>query len=167
MRCGARGAGREAGGCGAGAAQAACMGRARLKAGEQSTCEGRRALPRVERRAYYGAGRAAGREAEDGGRRRCRGGLVCRLGVGHGEERTANIILYILVTPDVSMTLYKRTVPQLRPGDGQRDGDFLWPRGEANRGRCADRVLAPGEWCRWRQLLLMYLYYRANALGIT
>ena len=34
----------------------------------------RRALPRVERRAY-GAGRAAGREAEDGGRRRCRGGL--------------------------------------------------------------------------------------------
>ena len=55
--------------------------------------------------------RGTEREAEDGGRRRCRGGLVCRLGVGHGEERAANIILYMLVTvtPDVSMTLYKRT----------------------------------------------------------
>ena len=95
-RCGPGG-----GGCGAGAAQAACMGRARLKAGEQSTCEGRRALPRVERRAYYGAGRAAGREAEDGGRRRCRGGLVCRLGVGHGKERTANMAIMV-VTLDVS-----------------------------------------------------------------
>ena len=40
----------------------------------QRLVERRRALPRVERRAY-GAGRAAGREAEDGGRRRCRGGL--------------------------------------------------------------------------------------------
>eukprot|EP00964_Phaeocystis_antarctica_P039131 scaffold22379_cov60-Phaeocystis_antarctica.AAC.4 len=29
------------------------------------------------------------------------------------------------------------------------------PRGEANRGRCADRVLAPAPWCRWKQLLLM------------
>ena len=42
-----------------------------------------------------GAGRGAGR---DGGRRRataghaaCRGGLDCRLGAGHGEERTMNM----------------------------------------------------------------------------
>eukprot|EP00964_Phaeocystis_antarctica_P007342 scaffold3982_cov65-Phaeocystis_antarctica.AAC.2 len=31
------------------------------------------------------------------------------------------------------------------------------PRGEANRGRCEDRVLAPVPWCRWKQLLLMVL----------
>ena len=43
---------------------------------------------RVERRAY-GAGRGAAREAGGGGRTRCKqGGIDCRLGAGHGEERT-------------------------------------------------------------------------------
>ena len=43
----------------------------------------------------YGAGRGAAREA--GGRRAiavhaaCRGGLDCRSGAGHGEERTKNM----------------------------------------------------------------------------
>eukprot|EP00964_Phaeocystis_antarctica_P074482 scaffold45801_cov57-Phaeocystis_antarctica.AAC.2 len=61
----------------------------------QRLVERRRVLPRVERRAY-GAGRgAAGRGA--GGRRTiavhaaCGGGLDCRLGTGHGEERTRNM----------------------------------------------------------------------------
>ena len=57
----------------------------------QRLVEQRRALPRVERRAY-GVGRAAGFR---GGRRRataahaaCKGGLDCRSGAGHGEEHT-------------------------------------------------------------------------------
>ena len=53
------------------------------------------ALPRVARRAYAAVG-GAGRRA--GGRRRastvhaaCMGRLDCRLGAGHGEERTRNM----------------------------------------------------------------------------
>eukprot|EP00964_Phaeocystis_antarctica_P094002 scaffold60773_cov44-Phaeocystis_antarctica.AAC.5 len=63
-------------------------------------------MPRVERRAY-GAGRGAGLEAGDGRRQTtaahatCKGGLDCRLGAGHGEERTKNIVP-MSVTPEVS-----------------------------------------------------------------
>eukprot|EP00964_Phaeocystis_antarctica_P133743 scaffold97976_cov62-Phaeocystis_antarctica.AAC.1 len=56
--------------------------------------ERRRPLPRVERR-VFGAGRGCG---PGGGRWRAtaghavsRGGLGCRLGTGHGEERTLNM----------------------------------------------------------------------------
>eukprot|EP00964_Phaeocystis_antarctica_P078702 scaffold48962_cov58-Phaeocystis_antarctica.AAC.3 len=57
----------------------------------QRLVERRRLLPIVERRAY-GAVRGAG--SDTGGRRAlamhaaCRGGLDCRFGAGHGEERT-------------------------------------------------------------------------------
>ena len=60
----------------------------------QRLVERLRVLSRVERRAY-GAGRRAGWKA--GGRQAtaghaaCRGGLECKLGAGHGEERTLNI----------------------------------------------------------------------------
>ena len=99
---------------GGGGASSMHTGRARLKAGDPGTlgahlkhalcgCEAgrveaqrlverRRELPRFERRAY-GAVRGAG--CMGSGRRRatavqaaCRGGLDCRLGAGHGEERT-------------------------------------------------------------------------------
>eukprot|EP00964_Phaeocystis_antarctica_P103349 scaffold68639_cov42-Phaeocystis_antarctica.AAC.1 len=70
----------------------------------QRLVERRRGLPRVERRAY-GAGRDSAREAGGGGRPRCTqragGGPDCRLGAGHGEERTWNI-WYIVVTLEVS-----------------------------------------------------------------
>ena len=63
------------------------------------------ALPRVARRAYAAVG-GAGRRA--GGRRRastvhaaCMGRLDCRLGAGHGEERTRNM-LAMSVTLEVS-----------------------------------------------------------------
>ena len=71
----------------------------------QRLVEHRRALPRVERRGIRCVARGAAREA--GGRRAtpanaaCRGGLDCRLGTGHGEERTANMP-YIFVTLVVS-----------------------------------------------------------------
>ena len=54
----------------------------------QRLVERRRALPRVERRAYR-AGRGAAREAaDDRGASSVQEGLDCRLGAGHGEERT-------------------------------------------------------------------------------
>eukprot|EP00964_Phaeocystis_antarctica_P051223 scaffold29871_cov36-Phaeocystis_antarctica.AAC.2 len=60
----------------------------------QRLVERRHVLPRVERKAY-----GAGQGACPGGRRRratavhatCRGGLDCRFGAGHGEERTPNM----------------------------------------------------------------------------
>eukprot|EP00964_Phaeocystis_antarctica_P164694 scaffold143289_cov87-Phaeocystis_antarctica.AAC.1 len=71
----------------------------------QRLVERRRALPRVKRRAYGGCevqrtGRpeAAG---DRGARAACRGGLDCRLGAGHGEERTKNMP-YMFVTMEVS-----------------------------------------------------------------
>ena len=70
----------------------------------QQPVERRRALPRVKRRAH-GAGRgAAGREremADDVPNSTCRGGLDCRFGAGHGEERTRNM-LPMFVTLEVS-----------------------------------------------------------------
>ena len=58
---------------------------------------------RVERRAYD-AERGAGREAGGGGRPRrhaaCIGELNCRLGTGHGKERTSNM-LRMVVTLEV------------------------------------------------------------------
>ena len=63
--------------------------------------ERRRVLPRVERRAYR-AGRGAAREAaDDRGASSVQEGLDCRLGAGHGEERTQNMP-YMFVTPEVS-----------------------------------------------------------------
>ena len=54
----------------------------------QRLVERRRVLPRVERRAYR-AGRGAAREAaDDRGASSVQEGLDCRLGAGHGEERT-------------------------------------------------------------------------------
>ena len=73
----------------------------------QRLVERRRALPRVERRAYgalRGEVQSTGRRevaGDRGARAACRGGLECRLGAGHGEERTENI-LYMLVTLEVS-----------------------------------------------------------------
>eukprot|EP00964_Phaeocystis_antarctica_P079779 scaffold49742_cov60-Phaeocystis_antarctica.AAC.5 len=67
----------------------------------QRLVERRRALPRVERRAYR-AGRGAAREAaEDRGASSVQEGLDCRLGAGHGEERTENMPP-MFVTPEVS-----------------------------------------------------------------
>ena len=57
----------------------------------QRLVERRRILPRVERRAYR-AGRGAAREAaDDRGASSVQEGLDCRLGAGHGEERTENM----------------------------------------------------------------------------
>eukprot|EP00964_Phaeocystis_antarctica_P005391 scaffold2947_cov67-Phaeocystis_antarctica.AAC.8 len=54
----------------------------------QRLVESIRPLPRVGRRAY-GTGRGVGREAVgDRGARSVRRGRDCRLGAGHGEERT-------------------------------------------------------------------------------
>eukprot|EP00964_Phaeocystis_antarctica_P045660 scaffold26294_cov60-Phaeocystis_antarctica.AAC.2 len=67
----------------------------------QRLVERRRALPRVERRAYR-AGRGAAREAaDDRAASSVQEGLDCRLGAGHGEERTQNMP-YMFVTPEVS-----------------------------------------------------------------
>eukprot|EP00964_Phaeocystis_antarctica_P156153 scaffold125705_cov51-Phaeocystis_antarctica.AAC.2 len=64
----------------------------------QRLVERRRDLPRVERRAYR-AGRGAAREAaDDRGASSVQERLDCRLGAGHGEERTANM-------PSMSVTL--------------------------------------------------------------
>eukprot|EP00964_Phaeocystis_antarctica_P032501 scaffold18408_cov61-Phaeocystis_antarctica.AAC.2 len=70
----------------------------------QRLVERPRILPRVERRAC-GAGRGVAREAGGSGQLRrhaaCRGGRGCRLGAGHGEERTRNMSC-IVVTLEVS-----------------------------------------------------------------
>ena len=53
--------------------------------------ERRRALPRVERRAVVWGelhGSAGGRRRATATQAACRGGLDCRFGAGHGEERT-------------------------------------------------------------------------------
>ena len=54
----------------------------------QRLVERRRILPRVERRAYRAGRGAAWEAAEDRGASRVQEGLDCRLGAGHGEERT-------------------------------------------------------------------------------
>ena len=62
------------------------------------------ALPRVARRAYAavgGAGWAGGRRRASTVHAACMGRLDCRLGAGHGEERTRNM-LAMSVTLEVS-----------------------------------------------------------------
>ena len=70
----------------------------------QRLVERRRELPRVETR-VYDVGRGVDREAGGGGRPRCTQrageGLDCRLGAGHGEERTENMP-YMVVALEVS-----------------------------------------------------------------
>ena len=67
----------------------------------QRLVERPRFLPRVERRAYR-AGRGAAREAaDDRGASSVQEGIDCRLGAGHGEERTENM-RFMSVTLEVS-----------------------------------------------------------------
>ena len=144
-------------------------GEARLKAGAQGTrgahfehvghgyeaggieaqrlVERQRALPRVESRAY-GAGRGVCRPG--GGRRRataahaaCRGGLDCRFGVGHGEERTRNMPHMFVTLEVVSklngwLNLYAYCRAEERASDaGRRAGQEKgWPRATAARAAC-------------------------------
>ena len=67
--------------------------------------ERHRMLPgRNEKRAYdagRGASLEAGEAASDRAQAACTGGLDCRFGVGHREERTENMV-YMVVTLDVS-----------------------------------------------------------------
>ena len=120
MRAGRR---EVAGGCGASSVQ----GRARLQIGSrarggahaeheahgcdaggveaQRLVERPRQLPRVERRAYGAGPRCrvpgGGRWRATAGQAACRGWRDCRLGAGHGEERTSNMP-YMVVTLEVS-----------------------------------------------------------------
>ena len=127
MRCGARNTGRQAEEAAGDRGASSVQGRARLQIGgrarggalpehavhvceaggveAQRLVERRRPLPSVKRRAC-----GVGREIRVGRRKRrratavqaaCRAGLDCRLGAGHGEERTSNI-KRMFVTLEVS-----------------------------------------------------------------
>ena len=52
-------------------------------------------------KAYAACRESKGGQAYGAGHAACRGGLVCRLGAGHGEERTTNI-WSMVVTLEVS-----------------------------------------------------------------
>ena len=63
--------------------------------------ERRRVLPRVERRAYGVRGELRRGRWRATLQAACRGGIVCRFGEGHGEERAWNMLL-MSVTLEVS-----------------------------------------------------------------
>ena len=72
----------------------------------------------------------------------CRGGLDCRLGAGHGEERTQNMA-YMVVTLDVSkLSGWLNTDAPCRESKGGRYGAG---RGAAGRREETQRPACRGE----------------------